>query len=104
MDGVSPPSNRTGCTRDSTTTAHPPGSRPSNGSRPRACAAVARARAGSIGGGGLGSQLAQPGDDVVLLGTPAAGGVKRCALRVVRLPVEIRAARQQVQRGAALAG
>src|SRR5258708_3476572 len=33
MDGMSPPSNRTGFRRDSTTTAHRPGSRQSNGSR-----------------------------------------------------------------------
>src|SRR5688572_1072402 len=36
MDGMSPPSNRTGFRRDTTTTAHRPGSRQSNGSRPRA--------------------------------------------------------------------
>src|SRR4249919_94820 len=35
MDGISPPSNRTGFRRDSTTTAHRPGSRQSNGSRLR---------------------------------------------------------------------
>src|SRR6202043_936197 len=32
MDGMSPPSNRTGFRRDTTTTAHRPGSRQSNGS------------------------------------------------------------------------
>ena len=32
VDGMSPPSNRTGFTRDTTTTAHLPGSRRSNGS------------------------------------------------------------------------
>jgi SAM-dependent methyltransferase len=35
VDGMSPPSNRTGFRRDTTTPAHPPGSRQSNGSRLR---------------------------------------------------------------------
>src|SRR5215475_13853227 len=35
MDGMSPPSNRTGFRRDTTTTAHRPGLRQSNGSRVR---------------------------------------------------------------------
>src|ERR1022692_1931619 len=45
MDGMSPPSNRTGFRRDTTTTAHRPGSRQSNGSSLRDWSARSR-RAG----------------------------------------------------------
>jgi hypothetical protein len=45
MYGMSPPSNRTGFRRDTTTTAHRPGSRQSNGSRLRDWSAGSRSRA-----------------------------------------------------------
>src|ERR1019366_6475992 len=45
MDGMSPPSNRTGFRRDTTTTAHRPGSRQSNGSRLRTGRPGERSRA-----------------------------------------------------------
>ena len=44
MDGMSPPSNRTGFRRDTTTTAHRPGSRQSNGSRRLVLGAKKRSR------------------------------------------------------------
>jgi hypothetical protein len=49
------------------------------------------------------AHLAQPGDDVLPHGGQAAGGIERRAVRVVRLPVQIRAADEQILSGAALA-
>src|SRR5580693_2104841 len=56
-----------------------------------------------VGGCGPSPRRAQPGSDVLLPGTQPAGRVQRSALGVVRLPVQIRAAGQEILRGAALA-
>src|ERR1700733_6554153 len=51
-----------------------------------------------------GTQLAQPGDDVLLPGSRGTGGIQRRAVRVGGDPVQAGPARQQVLGGAALAG